>query len=614
MLQYTHNSLLGITADDVPESMLVGEYSLMSNPSFAAFLLEKYAIEKGYIPTFEQYLNLFKPLPELELPQLDDPDFATRTHGVESREQQIKRYYFHSKFLKKHEARAREHQALQERSCAIAQDFDPDFRGYLSFLNTPAFQNGASFLPKSFREADRFFFNRPHELRLREADREQHTYVTARSGHGKSVTLETIVNHYLVKNTETAMVLIDPHGDFARDCAQLLPNLTNDRLIYVKPSLDRGLTPVLNPFQTHCHHWDEVNKAVDDLIEVFQDIMRSSSDSASFSPQMVTLLKPCLSALLQLKGASFIDLVRFLDDDPAEYQTYLNFARRTLTNPMHLDALEKDFMKESYNPSKLSIKTKIRNLLNDGHFFNFLVGENTFDLEEAINRKAFIVFDLGGISKMSKRAIGRFVMANLTTIAFAREKIPYQQRVPVHLFVDECQHFISDSLREILTETRKFRLFGTFAQQFTGQGMDTETKKAIIGNSFIKITGNNGHADLKLMSVETGIPKEELETLKRGEFHIKAGTSPSIRTKVPMIKKQGRQTKQQWSSLLSAQTKRYYRPIQHMKAPQDRGLPDNPDVVKDSSEASVSPRSGHASSVEEITANRGKNLRNPFDQ
>lgn len=501
-------------------------------------------------------------------PKKDDPDFTVygpELSPLERRTLQLAKYL---KARDEYHKRYRNYKALQERSRAITQSFNADLRGFLLFTGNPAFETGAKDMSKSLAEDDRFFFTRTHKFELRETDRQRHTYITSGSGHGKSTSLETLVYQYLTReytdeteHQRPAIILLDPHGDLAKGCAKLAPNIGNDRLVYIKPSLSRKLTPTLNPFDIKSTEWDDVNKATDALIEVFKEIMNSDGEGTSFTPQMVTLLKPCIAALLQMEGATFVDLMRFMDDDPSEHEMYLHYARRVLTNPMHLDALKKDFNKDSYNPSKLSIKTKIRNLLHDDYFYNFLVGKSTLDLEAEIARRAFIVFDLSGLTKKAQDAIGRFIMASINNIAVSRANIPYPSRIPTHLIVDECHNFVSGSMEKILTEARKYRLYGTFAQQFTGQGMNTQMRRAIIGNSYVKISGDNEVSSLKTISAETGIPIDELQSLKQGEFHVKIGTAPSVRVRVPMVPKTGRMTGQQWGEVKIKQIEKYYRLI-----------------------------------------------------
>lgn len=613
----------GNSTDSPP--LYIGGYLLKHNPDFARLLLDEYAELVEDFPSFNEFKAMFKPLLFTEkAPKIDDPQYSQYDPYLTLKERQIKKAFLYTKSKKRYNERHRNHETTSKRFFRIASTFNADFRGYLSFACSDSITSSWAGYPQSLAQAERFFFTSNQKFYIDEKQRKKHSYLTASSGHGKSVTLETLFNHYLTQNTDTAVILLDPHGDLALSCAKLLPNKDSRRLVYVKPSLNRKITPTLNPFNIHSKEWDDINKASDSLIEVFSEVMKADGEGAKFTPQMVSILKPCISALLHMENSSFVDLMNFLDDEPSVHGVYLNHAKNILTNPIHLDALNKDFLKDSFNPSKLSIKTKIRNLLNDDYFYHFLVGKSTVDLKAEIERKAVIIFDLSDLTEKSKDAIGRFLMATITTIAKARAKIHPSQRTPIHLFVDECQNFVSRSMKTTLTETRKFGLHGTFAQQFTGQGMDTEMKKAIIGNSAIKMTGNNGVSDLKVMSAEMGVSVEDLQTLRQGEFFIKSGASPAVRVKVPMINKKGRMTSEQWQAVRMEQVQKYYRPIkaepdhkpQHTSRTPAQKVELTPEIVRTT--APLKPRKkrkeiDELSGIKPHLKPRGKDLKNPFD-
>jgi len=607
---------LGSKKKDGESPLYIGDFALIDNHSLSLVILEKYAELVPSFPTYQQYLECKKDKTfSGKAPKPDDPIFQKKEPGLNQKEQRIKNAYFYLKAKKQYDQRYTEHEKKSARSRAFTSDFDDSVRGYFSAINRAPITSDSSLYPQPLAEAERFFFTSTHKFHVDEKQREKHTYITASSGQGKSVTLETLFYHYLTANTDTAVILLDPHGDLASSCARLRPNKDNGRLVYIKPSLNRHITPTLNPFDIQNKEWDTINKASDALIEVFREVMKADGEGASFTPQMVTILKPCVSALLHMDNASFIDLIKFLDDDPSQHSVYLNYAQKVLTNPMHLDALKKDFMKDSFNPSKLSIKTKIRNLLNDDYFFNFLVGDTTLNLQTEIDRKAVIVFDLSDLTENSKNAIGRFVMASVTTLAKAQADKPYTKRTPIHLFVDECQNFISDSMKSILTETRKFRLHGTFAQQFTGQGMNTEMKEAVIGNSAIKITGNNGLKSLKTMASEMDITTDELQALTVGQFFIKSGAKPAVQVKVPMVSRDNRLTTAEWHHLITDQIERYYRPIAHQKSPPKPQHVQTQDDATQQHNKTRQPSNlkQFTNDIEPHLKPRGEHLKNPFD-
>lgn len=602
------NAHLELNTAHRSQPIYAGTFSLLENSQAVITVLDQYAALVDNFPSYEQFKKLFdnERFTETE-PKQADVVFQNIGHELNAKERQIKQLYFYSRAKVKHNKRFQEHQTLQKRAKAFTKGADNSFKGYLSCISNKRLTSDDANYPQPLRSVESDFFTSPHEFYIDEKNREKHTYITAASGHGKSVTLETLFNHYLTHNTDTAVILLDPHGDLAASCARLLPNKDSSRLVYIKPSHDRNTTPTLNPFDLPSKEWDTINKASDALIEVFKEVMQADGEGATFTPQMVTILKPCISTLLHMDNTGFVDLMRFLDDDPESYNPYLDYAKKVLTNPVQLDALEKDFMKVSFNPSKLGVKTKIRNLLNDDYFFNFLVGKSTINLKEQIDRKAVIVFDLSDLTEKSKDAIGRFIMANITTLAKSRGNQPYEHRTPIHLLVDECQKFVSQSMESILTETRKFRLHGTFAQQFTGQGMDSQMKKAIIGNSAVKITGNNGMSDLKIMAAETGVTVEEMQTLDVGEFFIQSGKGKScVKVKMPFLEGDSKMTESEWKIVMDEQVDKYYRPI----GKANNHKPQHTQKEKDSNTSGETNKSitKKTSGIQPHLKNRGTNL------
>ena len=566
---------------DTSESVAFGSVDLNHNHRLIDTLMQHYCRSVVQVPNFAEYLECVgEELSPPKAPDSDDavfdptPDQWTKFKGPKWRNKKAQiaaviRAQNLAHAQEKYNDRRSRHAQISKRSRAVAQVHKPDGDGYRSFLCDPAFEGDDLAFPGSLPARDRAFFISSPEFCLKEFDRQRHTYITAETGHGKSVAIETLMYHYLHQDyskklaDKPCLVLIDPHGDLAESVASFQnPKGNDDWLVYVKPALGSDITPSINPFEMASKDWNDIALATDAFIEVFREVMRGDKDGVSFSPQMVTILKPVIATLLHMNHTTVADIIPFLSDERADYETYLNHARRHLTNPSQLEFLKRDFFKDSYNPSKLSIKTKIRNLLADDYFLNFLCGPTTVELDKHIHDRKVILIDLSDLTEAASIAIGRFIMATLIRFAFAQGEKDYKDRVPIHLFIDECQDFISDSMKKIVTKTRKFRLHGTFAQQFVGQGMNTQLRRAIIGNSRIKITGKNETTSLKMIAAETGATVDELQSLTTGEFHIKAGKAPSVAVKIPMIKAKQRIAKSEWKARLADQKERYYRSLE----------------------------------------------------
>jgi hypothetical protein len=192
--------------------------------------------------------------------------------------------------------------------------------------------------------------------------------------------------------------------------------------------------------------------------------------------------------------------------------------------------------------------------------YRLLVGRSTVNLEEAINEGKIIIFALpkGGIGAETSPTFGSFVLAMLQGLAIRRESLPESQRVPVHVFVDECQNFLSPSVQTILTESRKYGLHLTLAQQTFAQDMDKELAAAVLGNTAVKFCGMNDVKTLKPMDERMGVGVEAMQMLTVGQFFVKvSGNTPAFKLIVPRATE--RIDSEAWKTIKQAQLCDYYR-------------------------------------------------------
>ena len=65
--------------------------------------------------------------------------------------------------------------------------------------------------------------------------------------------------------------------------------------------------------------------------------------------------------------------------------------------------------------------------------------------------------------------IGGFILATMHMTALSRSDIPREKRRPFHIYLDEAYLFMTDSLEEIIAETRKYGVSLTLAHQYLRQ-------------------------------------------------------------------------------------------------------------------------------------------------
>jgi len=380
-----------------------------------------------------------------------------------------------------------------------------------------------------------------------------HWYILAATRSGKSEFMK-LVYLRLALASGSSIVLLDPHGDFAQQCAKMM----NDKkdIIYIDPTLKKGYTPTINPFRLKKRDEATIAIVAQELIIAFESII-----GVDFSTNMEVLLTPLIYILLR-KGDSGIDeLIRFFDDENnADLVAY------GLKSPIksHVDFIQTQFKKGKFAKTKDALATKLQSFVNHPTFSNFVTGESTFNLEKAINSNKIIIirFPKGKMRKVLEPA-AKLIMALIQGIVFKRSDLPETLRPKTHLICDEYQNFFSQMSDEILSESAKNNLFILGAHQYLSQ-LDGKSKDALMSGANIKIIGKNSNKDLKVMAEEIEVDIQLLKSLKQGEFFIKVGSSPAVKivTTDKFLGNNYSIDKVLWKQILKYQRKKYYKKIE----------------------------------------------------
>lgn len=115
---------------------------------------------------------------------------------------------------------------------------------------------------------------------------------------------------------KTAIVVIDPNGDFAEQVAQFKDNqmpFRKKEMIYIDPTLSTEIFPVINPL-------DLPNLSTETLDKVVQQMHKTLLQSfkeleIKLTGAMDGMLYNMIHTLYRKEGSSLLDLVRFVDDE-----------------------------------------------------------------------------------------------------------------------------------------------------------------------------------------------------------------------------------------------------------------------------------------------------------
>lgn len=401
-----------------------------------------------------------------------------------------------------------------------------------------------------------------------EASRQRHTYIVGKSGSGKSELIKQLAHAYVTGAAPRAStVVIDPHGDLAEEIAALR-DVAEERLVYFEPAVDFTHFPVVNPFYSPhveaARTVEERRYFITHHAQAIVDGMRAML-GAELTDNMETVLIHCICTILQVPDGSFLDLQEMVvpTKKPSGRQQYLVEIGRESLLESHRGFFKESFFSDYFTSTRNSVYARIKSLTTDENFSRCLIGRNTIDLAGALESPSVVVFNLakGVLSGDRTRALGCLILASILSMAFFRQRRPKSERFPVHLFIDECQNFISDRIKETLTEARKFGLYLTLAQQLIGQDMDTELEEQVLGNTDIKITGHAGHKSHSKFVRETGVSIEELQRLGKWQFFLATGETLRVplRSRDHLVGVRGCLPADEWQERKARQIARYYR-------------------------------------------------------
>lgn len=436
------------------------------------------------------------------------------------------------------------------------------------------------------------FFSERRPFEVNERSRRLHTYITGGTGSGKSELMKSLVYHYLTTDTSTALVFIDPHNDISKQVAAFAPNATNDRLAYIEPRINDRDFPGLNPFDIDGKESltdIQAETYADEFVWAFQEILEGS-----LTDQMVTLLKNTIPVLMKMPDASVYDLIAFLRpktkeqkgsksanvDEPAvrkpdDYAAlrYVEFAKANFENVAMLEFLTGQFEDDAgYTITRNGLTTRLVGIFGNTLMQSLFRGPRTVRFEDLIPNRKLVVFNLAGLG-LAGETIGKFIVTTLKIFALNQSKVPQNKRVACHVFIDECQKFVTESIAEILQEARKFQVFLTLAQQSAGAKMSPSIFEAVLTNAATKIAGVNSGPSLATMAKEIGIPAETMAQFKTGQFAIfqREGDPKQAIVRMPAntVRNRAAMPAADWDELLKTQLRKYYRgPDQQLREPE----------------------------------------------
>ena len=441
----------------------------------------------------------------------------------------------------------------------LTQRLRPSFKGYLQYLAEAA--------PMVWEH-----LHQSYDFALPMGQRSGHTYITAGSESGKSELMKALISEHVRHAQTGAIVILDVHGKLAGEVARW-PEIHREpgRLVYLDPKLFAGRVLCVNPF--------DVPPGVD-LWEYAEGLAMTLEETLGESRSLVQqeTLRHCAYALLVAGGKDLRDLMALLEDD----ETILREVRKSLAGDYAGHFFESPllFAAKERRATKQALVMRLNGLLA-GPGFGLFCGRSSVQLEPLLTPGRVIVCSVGR-SENGLR-LGRFLLSSMEAIALKRAD--GHAFIPVHVFVDECQNFLSRSTIEtLLNEARKFGFHLTLAQQTAGSKVTSrDVEDALYNNTKLKFTGGTEYDQTAARLA--GRSLEELRALKQGQFYVRTKGNPSLVVTVrdDLADRRNSISESAWQASCAAQAQWYKlpEPLHRPPPPSAQPTPASADVVAD---------------------------------
>lgn len=348
-----------------------------------------------------------------------------------------------------------------------------------------------------------------HKFGIKRGDRGRHIYIIGQTGTGKSKLLNLLTLSDIYHNQGFA--IIDPHGDFATDMLQYIPEHRLKDVIYFNPT-DRDNPIAFNP------------------LEVTDDIMKNNISSEmigvlkrmfeSWGPRLEYILRYTLLALLDYPDSTLLGITRMLTE-----KEFRKKVIKEIKDPVvkafwvtEFASWNDKFASEAVAPvlNKVGAFTAnplIRNIIGQP--------KSGLDLRKIMDEGKILIVNLshGQIGEDNAAILGAMMVTKIQLAAMGRANVALDQRRPFYLYVDEFQNFATDSFAVILSEARKYGLNLTVANQYVSQMPET-VRDAVFGNVGTMLSYRVGAEDGKVLEKYFAPSFESPDLIKLHNRHL----------------------------------------------------------------------------------------------
>ena len=361
------------------------------------------------------------------------------------------------------------------------------------------------------------------DIGLTALERERHVFVIGGTGSGKT----TLLKYAIAQDIQSGkgVAIIDPHGDMAQEMLSYVPEDRMEDVIYFNPddlSYPIGLNVLeLTPGLSGDDILREKDLVTESVVSMFRKIF---SDDDTGGHRIEYVLRNAIQTALTIDNSTLFTVYNLLND-PAyrrsvlaglENEDLINFWRNELGKAGEFQQVK----------MVAGITAKVGRFLFSASAKRVLEQpRSTINFDEILNGKILICnFSKGLIGEDTSELFGISILAKIQLATLRRARVKETERQPFYLYVDEFQNFATPSFVQMLSESRKYKLFLTMAEQSTSQQDDQKMVNIILANVGTVIcfrSGNPADERLLLPLFSPYIQEGGIANLSPYEFYIR---------------------------------------------------------------------------------------------
>lgn len=307
-----------------------------------------------------------------------------------------------------------------------------------------------------------------------------HEYIVGKSGTGKSTFLQN-----LILNNEGGFAVLDPHGDLAEAIADTV------ECIYFDPTEIPIAHNVLYNVPERQRHLVAAQ-----VVASFRAIWADS-----WGPRLEWILYNAVSLLID-NNQTLLDIPAVLTDHAYRTQCLKRATYRKFWDN-EFSAWDDRYRNDAIAP----VLNKVGQLVADPNLRQTLGQKrSTLNIERIMKKGQRLVVNLskGKLGETPSSLLGSLLISAFSQAAEKRANIPYENRVPFTIYIDEFASFATDHFATILSESRKWKLSLILAHQFLGQ-VPPLLRQAVFGNVRKMIAFRLGAEDAPIVAAELGL-------------------------------------------------------------------------------------------------------------